>query len=162
PGEARLAQWKEFDFNEMIWTVPITHLKMGHTYDEDEPKRVPITKPMLALLEQAKKTAYPSQSSQWMDGHKRGPIFPRARHVPDCSPDAVVFPSSINKPFQEAELARFMRDRMSKWRPARPHGFRTSLKDWWRANEFHMDWWEIQVDHRGDALKKAYGDNDLL
>jgi integrase len=162
PGEARLALWKEFNFDEMVWTVPIEHLKMGHTYDDDEGLRRPITKAMLAVLEQAKQIAYPKDSSKWMDGHKRGPIFPRARHTPDCSSDALVFPNSVNEPYGEALLARFMRDHLSKWNPAVPHGFRTSLKDWWKANGFHMDWWEIQVDHRGDTLKKTYGKDDLL
>ena len=162
PGEARLAQWGESNEKEGIWTIPIEHLKMGHTYDVDEPKRVPITKAMLPVLEAAKKIAYPSESSKWMDGHNRGPVFPRARHTPDCSPEALIFPNSKNEPFNEAQLARHMRDQLSKWRPAVPHGFRTSLKDFWKANGWPMDWWEIQVDHRGDALKKAYGDNDLL
>jgi integrase len=162
PGEARLAKWKEFDEEAGIWTIPVEHLKMGHTYDVDEPKRVPITKAMHRVLAEAKKIAYPSESSTWQDGHKRGPVFPRARHTPDCSPEALVFPNSINEPFNEAQLARHMRDQLKKWRPAVPHGFRTSLKDWWKNNGFPMDWWEIQVDHRGDALKQAYGDDDAL
>jgi integrase len=164
PGEARIAQWKEFDFIKMIWTIPIPHLKMGHIYSEDQPKRVPITKAMLTVLDHAKRIAYPTDSSQWMDGHKRGRIFPRARHKPDCSPEAFVFPSSVNRPFNESDLARFMRDTMKKWRPARPHGFRSALKDWWKTNaeRFPMDWWEIQVDHRGEALQKAYGGDDVL
>jgi integrase len=153
PGEARLAQHKEFDLEEMIWTVPPEHLKIKH----GEVKRVPITKPMLDVINQAKQIAYPKDSSKWMDGHKRGSIFPRARHSPDCSPDAVVFPNSVNEPYDEAQLARFMRDPMSRWN-AVPHGFRTSLKDWWMKNEFPMEWWEIQVDHRDGP----YGKDDML
>jgi hypothetical protein len=119
---------------------------------------------MLAVLEQAKQIAYPKDSSKWMDGHKRGPIFPRARHAPDCSPDALVFPNSVNEPYADGLIARFMRAQMSKWSPpAVPHGFRTSLKNWWKANAFPMEWWEIQVDHRGDKLDKAYdGVDDML
>jgi hypothetical protein len=138
---------------------------MGHSYNKDEGKRVPITKPMLALLEHAKQIAYPKiQSTGHSPGlkQKRPQIFPRARHVADCSPDALVFPNSVNEPYNEAMLARFMRQQMSKWRPARPHGFRTSLKDFWKANEFPMEWWDIQVDHRGDTLKKSYGKDDML
>jgi integrase len=153
PGEARLAQYKEFDLEDRIWTVPPEHLKIKH----GEVKRVPITKPMLDVINQAKQIAYPKDSSKWMDGHKRGPIFPRARHAPDCSPDAVVFPNSVNEPYDEAQLARFMRAPMSKWN-AVPHGFRTSLKDWWKAKGFPMEWWEIQVDHRDGP----YGKDDML
>lgn len=160
PGEARRAQWKEFDFDNMIWTVPPGHLKTGHIHGKV--KRVPITKPMLAMLKHAEQTAYPKDSSEFHDGHKRGPIFPRARHTPDCSPDAWVFPNSVNEPFAEAILARFTGDQMRKWRPAKPHGFRTSLKDWWKANGFPMEWWEVQVDHRGDTLDRSYGSDDVL
>jgi integrase len=165
PSEARLARWKEFDFDEMVWTVPIEHLKMGHTYTADEPKRVPITKPMLAMLEQAKQIVYPKvQSPRHSPGLKqqRLEIFPHARHVPDCSPDALVFPNSVNQPYADGLLARFMRAQMSKWNPAVPHGFRSSLKNWWKANGFPMEWWEIQVDHRGDTLNKSYGRDDML
>jgi integrase len=129
PGEARLAQWKEFDFDKMIWTIPTAHLKMGHTYDEDTPKRVPISSAMYAVLKLAMKIAYPRESSEWMDGHKRGKIFPKARHKPDTSPDALVFPNSVNAPFNEPEGARHMRNQLKKWLPAVPHGFRTSHKD---------------------------------
>jgi integrase len=160
PGEARLAQWKEFDRDNMIWTVPPEHLKMGHIHGQT--KRVPITKGMLAVLKHAEQIAYPKDSSEFHDGHKRGPIFPKARHAPDCSPEALVFPDSTNNAFAEAMLARHMRGQMPKWRPAKPHGFRTSLKDWWKANGFPIEWWEVQVDHRGDKLKRSYGDDDVL
>jgi integrase len=161
PGEARRAQWKEFDFDNMIWNVPPEHLKMGHIHGAT--KRVPITEPMRRLLEHAKQTAYPKDSSKFhTSDQKRGPIFPRARHVPDCSPDALVFPNSVNEPFNAVMLARHMRAQMSKWLPAKPHGFRSSLKDWWVANEFPIEWWEIQVDHRGEKLKRRYGHDDQL
>jgi integrase len=160
PGEARRAQWKEFDFERKIWTVPNDHLKMGHVHGDA--KRVPITEAMRLVLEQAKKTAYPSQSSKWNDGHKRGAVFPRARHAPDWSPDALVFPNSVNEPFGEALLARFMRTDM-KASPAKPHGFRTSLRDWMRAETNLPEiLWEIQADHRGDKFKRTYGHDDQL
>jgi integrase len=164
PGEARLAQWKEFDFDNMIWTIPIEHLKMGHTYDEDKPKRVPISSAMHAVLKLAKKIAYPSKSSTWMDGHKRGPIFPNARHKPDSSPDALVFPNTVNAPFNEPEGARHMRTQLKKWLPAVPHGFRTSHKDWWLGNPkpFPKEWWAANADHRGDEMQQTYGTEDFL
>jgi integrase len=57
PGEARQAQWKEFDFENMTWTVPWQHLKTGRRYQTD--KQVSISKPMYDLLMLAAQIAYP-------------------------------------------------------------------------------------------------------
>jgi integrase len=163
PGEARQAQWKEFDFETMIWTVPPEHLKMGRVHGQA--KQVPITKPMLAVLEEAKKIAYPKiQSPTHSPGSKkeRPKIFPRARHTPDQSPDAWVFPNSTNNPYAEALIARFVRVTMKQAR-ARPHGFRSTLRDWMRAETTFDDvLWQIQADHRGDKLNRTYGHHNLL
>jgi len=162
PGEATQAQWNEIDEENGIWTVPNDHLKMGRVHGED--KRVPISEEMQALLEEAKEIAYPSESSKWQDRHKqRGVIFPRARHAPDCSPDALIFPNSVNEPFAEGRLARFMRDEMPAYRPAVPHGFRSTLQDWITGEtDFPLKLWEIQADHRGDKFKRSYGHDDHL
>jgi integrase len=108
PGEARQAQWKEFDFENMTWTVPWQHLKTGRRYQTD--KQVSISKPMYDLLMLAAHIAYPKDSSKIGDYHKRGPIFQHARHTPDVSPDAVVFPDAKNKEYDESAIARFMRE----------------------------------------------------
>lgn len=43
------------------------------------------------------------------------------------------------------------------------HGFRSTLKDWCRANRFPMDWYEIQVDHvLGNKVGQAYGHDPLI
>jgi integrase len=42
------------------------------------------------------------------------------------------------------------------------HGFRSTLKDWWRANRYPMDWYEIQVDHvLGNKTGQAYGPDPM-
>jgi integrase len=63
-GEAAAAQWKEIDRENMVWNVPPEHLK-----SRDKLRPVPITKPMLALLDN---------------------MYERRR---DESRDALVFPS---------------------------------------------------------------------
>jgi hypothetical protein len=43
-----------------------------------------------------------------------------------------------------------------------PHGLRSTLRDFCRANRFPAEWWEIQVDHRlGDKTSQSYGPNPL-
>jgi integrase len=66
-SEARLATWKEFDLEQMIWNVPPEKLKTGHLKDQVKP--VPITPPMLAVLKEMQ------------------------RRRKDDAPDALVFPS---------------------------------------------------------------------
>jgi integrase len=159
PGEARLAQWKQFDFENMIWNVPPENLKEGDHHGEI--KRVPISKSMMAMLEQAKQIAYPKISSK--RDKKGAAVNVKARHEPDTSPEAWLFPNRQNEAFDDSDISRFMRGYLSKqWRPACPHGFRTTLKDWCRAKKKSMEWWKIQVDHRGGKLDQAYGRDDLL
>jgi integrase len=47
-GEARLAQWKEFDFETALWTVPETRMKRRIEF------KVPLSSRSLALLEELK------------------------------------------------------------------------------------------------------------
>src|SRR5262249_36809009 len=109
PGEPRLAQWKEFehldDPENAVWNIPIEHQKKGR-----EVKHIPVTKEMLAVLKKAKLIVYPRLASTKSDGHlNRGPIFQRARLKTDTSPDALVFPNTINQPFRPEMIARFIR-----------------------------------------------------
>ncbi|PHS39318.1 MAG: integrase [Robiginitomaculum sp.] len=46
PGEIRKAKWEEFNFEERIWSVPVTRMKMR------KPHTVPLCADALALLEQ--------------------------------------------------------------------------------------------------------------
>jgi integrase len=167
PGEPRRAQWKEFDFESMTWTVPWQHLKMGHKHKQDRP--VPITKAMHAVLESAKQIAYPKDSSKLGDAHKnRGPIYPKARHTPDVSPEAVVFPDTNNNAYDNSHLARFMRGHIgwkNKGKYCVPHGFRSTLRDWMRAKtDFRDELWRFQVDHTDGRNKsdRSYGHDKML
>jgi integrase len=77
PSEARQALWKEFDFDGMVWNVPLENRKTGDTSGEFH--KVPITTDMVAVLNQAARITYPNYASQYHDGHKRGAIFAQAR-----------------------------------------------------------------------------------
>jgi integrase len=158
---------EEFNFETMTWTVPWQHLKMGRYHHQDRP--VPITKPMYDVLMQAAKIAYPKDSSKIGDYHKnRGPVFKHARHVPDVSPEAIVFPDATNEGYDESGLARFMRTQIgwkNKGRYCTPHGFRSTLRDWKRAKtNFRDELWQIQTDHTLGRSKsdRSYGHDNLL
>jgi integrase len=159
----RLARWGEFDFERMIWNVPAEHQKVGGR----EVKQIPITKPMLAVLEEAKNIAYPkiqSPKHSPRKKHERPQIFPRARHTPDQSPEALVLPNSVNKPFDPVYVARFIREGL-KEKNVTPHGFRSTIRDWMRAEtDFKDILWKIQVGHAIGENKsdRSYGHDPLL
>lgn len=60
-GESRLATWDEFDFENLIWTIPAARMKMKREH------RVPITKEMLDVLVRAREV----QTNEW--------VFPSVR-----------------------------------------------------------------------------------
>lgn len=139
-SEVRLAQWKEFDLAGMVWNVPPEHRKTG--FITGEVRRIPITKPMMAVLEEMQRR--------------------RTNH----SPDALAFPSPYgNQPFAVGTIARFIRLAL-KW-PAEidAHGFRTTLNDWRRANSsrYSKELIDEQLDHKPKGkVDQAYADDDLL
>jgi integrase len=135
-SEVLLAAWKEFDLDQIIWTVPPEHKK-----NKKESRAVPITTHMLAVLEEVQKR----RTSQ--------------------SPDALVFPSSacIGAPLWRSTIYQFVQRSLKLDVEITVHGFRSTLKDWCRANRFPMVWYEIQVDHAlGNKVDQAYGPDPLI
>lgn len=49
PGELRAAEWEEFDFDSLVWTIPATRTKMRR------PHRVPLAKQAVSALTSLKK-----------------------------------------------------------------------------------------------------------
>ena len=45
PGELRQAEWKEFDFDRLVWTIPAEKMKMRFAH------KVPLSKQVLAIIE---------------------------------------------------------------------------------------------------------------
>jgi integrase len=136
--EARDATWKEIDLSTNTWTVPWEHLKSGDRHNTNRP--VPVTKPMLVVL------------------NKLG------KHDLDQSPKALIFPGHKNgRPFGESAHVNFLHHSLEWETRVTLHGFRSTLRDWWRANRFPRELWEIQVDHvRGNKTSQAYGHDSLL
>jgi integrase len=141
-GEVRYAQWKEFDdLARMVWTVPWQHLKTGRKFRTDRP--VPITKAMLAVLEEAQ------------------------RRRTDQSPDALVFPARHDgRPFKAPNISTWINTSAFKWETKiTVHGFRSTLRDWCRAKGYPPEWWDIQADHvvgNGNKVSQSYGPDKLL
>ena len=50
PGELRLAEWREFDFEKAVWTVPETRMKMRR------PHRSPLPRQAIAILQELRDT----------------------------------------------------------------------------------------------------------
>jgi integrase len=134
-SEGRLAQWKEFDLPSMTWTVPWEHLKSGRNHKTDLKR--PITKPMLAVLEEMQKRRF------------------------DQSDDALVFPGPRSgRAIITGNMAVFVAKSL-KWEiKFHAHGFRGTLRNWMRLQTTFKDvLWKFQVDHKVgvDPSDDAYG-----
>jgi hypothetical protein len=69
-------------------------------------------------------------------------------------------------PLDQRTVNRFLYDHpelfngVAKWTI---HGLRSTLKEFWRANGWPMDWYEIQVDHvLGSPTQQSYPTEDML
>ncbi len=138
-GEPRLATWKEFDIPNMTWNVPPEHRKTGY---DGKTRRVPITRQMLAVLEEMQ--------------HRRR----------DPSEDALVFPSpygSGNAPHGDKTAVHFL-DLLRRGAPRIvPHGFRDTFSNWAKANGFDQRLIDLQLDHvSGSKSDQSYGRADML
>jgi integrase len=134
-GEVRQAQWKEIDLERKLWTVPAKHRKMKLKYQLDPryTHEVPLAPGMIAILDQVKADGY------------------------DTSPDAPIF-ASMGKDgiFDASVISNFIRKHLRPYiRKAygvdidfHAHGFRSSSRNWWRANEYSTPLWKLQVGQR--------------
>jgi integrase len=136
--EATWDQFQDLDGPNPIWVVPAENHKSGHI--TDEPHRVPLIKPMLAILDEMK----------------------RCRGV-----GGIVF-SSIHcghrQPFAHSAATTFVK-RVLGWEDVdvTTHGFRTTFGDWARANGYPPAWIDLQQGHipHGQTAQ-AYQKDDLV
>jgi integrase len=138
-SEARLAKWSHIDRTNLIWTVPEENHKIGaHT---GEPVLRPITKPMLAVLDEMKRR-YPD--------HTLGDlIFPSYWHGRTAAP----FNTSSMVPL----LHRSLKTTITV------HGFRSTFTDWCRANGYPKELYDAQTGHVvGDVTHRAYARDQLI
>ncbi len=50
PGELRLAEWREFDFDKAVWTVPASRMKMRRTH------KSPLSRQAIAILQELRRS----------------------------------------------------------------------------------------------------------
>lgn len=128
-GETRGALWSEIDTENAVWEIPAERMKMKR------PHRVPLTKRMLDLLQEAKK--YDNGSG-------------------------LVFPSvGKRKSLSDATLSKLIKELGFE---ADVHGFRTSFRTWAQEKtNFPREVAEMALAHNvGNAVEQAYARSDLF
>jgi integrase len=144
-GEVTQACWREFDEDTMIWTVPSEHKK-----NKKKSREVPITRAMNKILDQLRQ-------------RRREASRRREAVEASISPKDLVFPGYHKGTKMDDSTVLRVIDRT--WKEdieITTHGFRSTLRDWCRANRFPDVWWEIQVDHKlGDKTSQSYGPDQL-
>jgi len=98
---------------------------------------VPITRPMLAVLEEMQ------------------------RRRTDPSDDAFVFPSPYGDgKYNPGTILRFIKNSLKWPTKVTTHGFRTTLQGWARNDGWPMHLVKIQLDHFEEELVETYGEQD--
>ena len=131
-GEARGARWDEIDLEAAEWRIPAERMKAHNAH------RIPLSRPALAVLEQA-------------------------RLLDDGS--GLVFPSSVRRgrPLSDMTLTKLLRTQGIAER-ATVHGFRSSFRDWAsECTDTPHAVMELSLAHRvGSNVEQAYARSDLL
>jgi integrase len=175
-SEPRLAQWKEFDFATMVWAVPPEHHKIGRL--TRLPHYLPITPQMLTVLEEMQRRRLDPSPDAFVFfspyrvyravGRRgiKGQSFaqhPSSRGALGNEPPR----NGTSKPFGRPALLAFVRGSLKCDVNITPHGFRSTLRDWCRAqgSKYPKEWWDLQVGHllgSGNETDQAYGPDTLV
>jgi integrase len=169
-SEPRLARWKEFDFTTMVWTVPPEQHKDGGR--SGEPHLVPITPQMLAILEEMQRRrldpspdayVFPSPYRLYKAYGRKGMIGRSFEQHPTQRAAREHPGYGTSRPFARGALQKFIVDSL-KWEiKIDAHGFRSTLRDWCRANKYPSEWWDLQVAHvLGNEVSQSYGHDPLV
>ena len=131
-SEARGSRWSEIDFELSTWTVPGDRMKGG------KPHRVPLSRSVLAILEEA-------------------------RSLRDYSD--LIFPSPVNRGYPLSDMTLMMTlRRVGLHKKTVVHGFRTSFRTWAsECTNIPREVCEIALAHTvGNLVEQSYARSDLL
>jgi len=150
PGEAAGAQWTEFDLAAAQWIIPGERMKAGKEH------RIPLADAAVRLLRS---------------------LIPMVKGKP-ATPAGNVFPGVKGRPLTTAASMKLLKDMHAvdvgaggsgyldpvQKRPAVPHGFRSTFRDWAAETTAHpREIIEAAMAHRlKDAAEAAYQRGDLL
>jgi integrase len=128
PGELRLAEWPEFDFEAAVWSIPAPRMKMRR------PHKVPLPSQAIAILTQLRK----------ITGNGGRLVFPSAW--------------SQLRPISDNTLNAALRRLGYSQDEATAHGFRATASSLLNESGlWHADAIERQLAHEdGDAVRRAY------
>ena len=128
-GEVRMATWDEFDLPKAEWNIPADRMKAAKTH------RVPLTKRMIEILEEAKTYSGNQQL-----------VFPGQKH---------------SKPMSENTYNKLVKDLGFD---ATAHGFRTTFRTWTQdKTEYQRDVVEAALAHQEkNKAVAAYARSDWL
>ena len=133
-GEARGAEWCEFDLERAVWTVPASRMKAQVMH------RVPLSGPVIELLKKRREAAAHSDL-----------VFP--------SPRGKVLTDMALTVFLRKHKA--ISDTLGRFATA--HGYRSSFTDWASESGYPQNQAEIALAHtQKDQVKAAYHRTDLL
>ncbi|MEP2425991.1 MAG: site-specific integrase [Tateyamaria sp.] len=144
-GEVRGARWSEIDLERGLWTIPDSRMKAGREH------RVALSKAAIDILKSTKRMA---------------------------STDLIWPGQGLNKPMSDATLAALVKKMHLAetkvgnvgWhdpktgRPAVPHGFRSTFRDWVaETTEYPSEMAEIALAHEvGTSVERAYRRGDMV
>ncbi len=141
-GEARCAEWREFDLDNAVWTIPEERMKA------DREHRVPLAPQVVDLIRGMKEARVSS------------------------APEAMVFPGHRGKPMSVMTPAMVLRRLAKAWKGEGPapwaevtvHGFRSAFRDWvGEETTFQREIAEAALAHAiGDTTERAYRRGDAL
>ena len=132
-GEARGMKWAEVDFENQIWTIPATRMKMKL------PHRVSLSSQAITLLKK-------------LQVFQNELVFPSPRKGIELSD--MVLTSFLRKHNAPSDITG---------RVATAHGFRSSFRDWCSENQYPRDLAERALAHAvSNQVEAAYHRTDLL
>ena len=133
--ELRAATWDEFDFNQAIWTIPASRMKMKDAGDHV----VPLSSQVVALLKELKEVTGVSKAGpRW--------LFPNYRRVNECMTATTINRALERMGFNGKNSIGFS-----------AHGFRGTASTLLHEMNYRPEVIEAQLAHKErNAVKAAY------